>query len=67
MTEIKQHRDVPPGTRVQRNSGHIRTTPAGGEVDRSQYYQPSPPVRTVADTQMDPAMPNERQGTRRRP
>jgi hypothetical protein len=56
MTEVKQHRDVPSGVRVdQRNSGGIRTTPAGGEVSREQYYQPSPPPLTVDQTTQDPA------------
>jgi len=27
---------------VEHNSGHIRTTPAGGEVSRDQYQRPLP-------------------------
>lgn len=43
MTEVKQHRDVPASAPpVQHNSGHIRTTPAGGQVLPDQYRQPAP-------------------------
>jgi hypothetical protein len=41
MTEIKytpQEVKQP----LQHNSGHIRSTPAGGEVSRDQYQRPLP-------------------------
>ena len=45
MTEIHKHRPIPNDLNppVHHNSGNVRSTPAGGEVDRSQYQQPRDP------------------------
>jgi hypothetical protein len=55
MTKIEQHRPVPAGTQVKHNSGAMTSTPAGGQVPPEQYRQPSAPVRTVAENEMNPA------------
>jgi hypothetical protein len=57
MTEIKQHRDVPAGVHVdQRNSGSMRSTPAGGELPRSEYMK-QPLGAAPSTTQPAPAQP----------
>lgn len=42
MTDVNKHRPIPGdlAPSVQHNSGTVRSTPAGGEVSRSQYEQP---------------------------
>ncbi len=44
MSEIRRHGDAPPDLKqpVTRNSGTMRSTPAGGELSRDQYQRPVP-------------------------
>ncbi len=43
MTKIEQHLPTPASVpQPTRNSGNIRTTPAGGQVSRDQYQTPLP-------------------------